>query len=81
MKLNIGSGHVKGSVFAKGWTNVDFAAFEEPQSNWEGAKYLNFSLIETWPIPREAVDCIFASHILEHIDYPKLTGRLSIESL
>ena len=70
-KLNIGSGCVKGSVFAEGWTNVDLAAFEEPKDRWEGTDYLNFDIKGTWALPANSIDCIFASHIFEHIEYEK----------
>lgn len=70
MKLNIGSGFVKGSRFAEGWVNVDYG--QEPgKEEWTDAEYMKFDLTETWPIVRDAADCIFASHILEHIVYEK----------
>ena len=68
MRLNIGSGFVKGSVFENGWTCVDYG-YDASKEEWRDCTYMKFDLKDTWPIPREAVDCIFASHILEHIEY------------
>lgn len=71
MKLNIGSGLLnKNQFWAKdGWVNVDFAAFEQDKGDWSQAEYMNFDLSGGWPIPPETVDCIYASHIIEHFDY------------
>lgn len=70
MRLNIGSGSVKGSIFENGWTCVDFG-HEEGKEEWRDCTYLKFDLTEQWPLTQESVDCIFASHILEHIVYEK----------
>lgn len=72
MKLNIGSGTVRGSRFEQGtgWFNVDFSQ-DPSKEEWGGAEYLKFDLTGTWPIPGDTVDCIFASHILEHVEYSK----------
>lgn len=77
MKLNIGSGNVAGSPFAgNGWECVDDAYESDAfKGSWVGHDpqpvYHKFNLTETWPFPREVADCIFASHILEHIEYSK----------
>lgn len=71
-KFNIGSGYVAGSVFAgDGWECVD-DAYTPGTEEWRPpAIYHKFNLTETWPFPREVADCIFASHILEHIEHIK----------
>lgn len=71
-KLNIGSGQCANSHFSagSGWLNVD-EAYEPGKTEWQNADYMKFNIRETWPIPREAVDCIFASHIFEHIEHVK----------
>lgn len=74
MKLNIGSGFVKGSVFGagSGWVNVDFAQ-EDGKEEWTDAEYKKFDLCsDPWPMESDSVDCIFASHIFEHIEYAKV---------
>ena len=72
MKLNIGSGMVAGSVFeGNGWENVD-DGYDPSKEEWRGPSvYHKFDLTGTWPLPREVADCIFASHILEHIEHVK----------
>lgn len=73
LKLNVGSGFVKGSAFEYGWTCVDYG-HEEGKEEWRDCTYLKFDITQTWPLPSEVADCIFASHILEHIQYEKLRG-------
>ena len=69
MKLNIGSGQVKGSAYEHGWTCVD-DAYTPGLEEWRDCTYLKFDLKGgTWPIPANSVECIMASHILEHIEY------------
>lgn len=72
MKLNIGSGNVGGSPFAgNGWECVD-DAYEAGSKDWQSnAVYHKFDLTGTWLFPREVADCIFASHIIEHIEHVK----------
>lgn len=72
MKLNIGSGNVAGSAFGAGtgWVNVDYG-YDPSKPEWQDADYLKFDLTGTWPIPRDAADCIFASHVFEHIEHIK----------
>ena len=72
MKLNIGSGYVAGSKFeGNGWECVD-DAYTPGTEEWRGPSvYHKFNLTEAWPLPREVADCIFASHILEHIEHVK----------
>lgn len=77
MKLNIGSGQVAGSLFSrsagKGWVNVDFGFEPGEKEPWHDADYLKFDLaVSPWPLTEESVDCIFASHILEHIQYGQI---------
>lgn len=75
MKLNIGSGACGETTFfgkGKGWVNVDFSYTPE-LPEWQQAEYLKFDLVTTpWPLGEESVDCIFASHIVEHIEYQNL---------
>lgn len=71
MRLNVGSGFLgEGSPWAD-WTNVDFAAFEEG-NDWSKATYLKFDVRNPWPLENEVAECIFASHILEHVEYNKV---------
>lgn len=74
MKLNLGSGPVRNCPegFDKGWVNVDFRGGDK-EDIWKDAEYLTFDMtITNWPIEGNTVDCIFASHIIEHITYPNL---------
>ena len=75
MYLNIGSGNMGiDQPFAKDpWVNVDIN-YDETNEGWKNGKYLKFDLIGTWPIEENSVDCIFASHIFEHIEYISLRG-------
>ncbi len=68
-KFNAGSGSVGGSPFEKDeWECIDYSC--DGSEAWHGpAIYHKFDLKETWPIENDSVDCIFASHILEHIEY------------
>lgn len=73
MKLNIGSGpHCGGhSVFSlPEWLCVD-DAHEPGKPEWDGARYQKFDITNEWPLESGSVDCIFASHILEHIEHIK----------
>ncbi len=71
MKLNIGSGpHCGGHPILKEWTCVD-DAHEPGKPEWDNAQYMKFDITEPWPVDADTVDCIFASHILEHIVYEK----------
>ena len=74
VKLNIGSGFMSPEVvFAtdKDWVNVDIN-YDSNLAEWKNANYIKFELSEYWPIAYESADCIFASHIFEHIEYNKL---------
>lgn len=73
MRLNIGSGpHCGGhQVFNKPeWRCVD-DAHEPGKPEWDNARYIKFDITNPWPLEAETVECIFASHILEHIVYEK----------
>ena len=70
MKINIGSGQCGGSVFANGWICVDYG-HDASKPEWHGAEYLKFDITGPWPLPENSADCIFASHILEHVEYSK----------
>lgn len=67
MKLNVGSGAIAGSVFENGWKNVDFSYCSYGEE-WKKGEYLNFDIRQPWPLPPDSVDCIFASHIMEHVE-------------
>ena len=74
LKINLGSGNIPPKAFCAkgtGWTNVDFA-YEPDKEEWQYADYMKFDITQRWNIKAETVDCIFASHILEHIQYDKL---------
>lgn len=78
MKLNIGSGSVKDTPCAKaGWLNVDNTWMPEDQSWPKGGEYVNFDITEKWPIKNDSAECIFASHIIEHVKYDKLLYTFS----
>ena len=69
IKLNIGSGQIpKSSIFAKDWVNVD-KDYDDTKPEWQNANYAGFDLRGYWRFDSDSVDCIFASHILEHISY------------
>lgn len=68
LKLNIGSSSVKGSPFENNWTNIDFS-YDSSNPQYTTAKYIKADITQSWPIESDSVDCIFASHIFEHIDY------------
>lgn len=70
-KLNIGSGNVSGSVFdGNEWECVDDAY--TGGADWGlQAIYHKFNLKDKWPLDDAVADCIFASHIFEHIEYEK----------
>ena len=71
-KVNIGSGPVGAdNIFAKDWVNVDFAYIKDDPV-WVHAKYLAFNIEGTWKLEDNSVDCLFASHVFEHIFYEKL---------
>ncbi len=75
MKLNIGSGILGANSPWADWVNVDFAAFEEDKGDWSLAEYLNFDMRNTpWPLDNEVAECIFASHVFEHIEYNRIEG-------
>ena len=72
MKLNIGSGNMDPNcVFAKDWTNVDIN-YDGTKPEWKNGMYLNFDITKHWPLQHDSVDCIFASHIFEHIELKDL---------
>lgn len=71
MKLNIGSGEIPCPPFSVGWTNVDFRYVKDDPA-WGIGEYLGFDLLKVWPMRAETVDCIFASHILEHFDHEQI---------
>ena len=69
MKVNLGSGRLgKDSLWSgEDWLNIDDAAFEEDKGDWSFAKYLDWNMEKTpWPIETGSVECIWASHVLEH---------------
>lgn len=70
MKINLGSGSVKGSVFESGWICVDFG-YDSGKEEWQSGTYLSFDITGAWPLAENSVDCIFASHIVEHIEHIK----------
>ncbi len=72
LKLNIGSGRLGADSLWADWVNVDFAAFEADKGDWTLAEYLSFDVRNMWPLENEVADCIFASHIFEHVEYNKL---------
>ena len=53
-----------------GWINVDFGV-DTSRPEWQNAEYLNFDITKTWPLVHSYANCIFASHIFEHIEYGK----------
>ena len=73
MKLNIGSGFVKGAKEMDGWTCIDFA-YEPNQTEWQGDyTYIKHDLTTIpWPVGEDSADCIFASHIFEHFTYDQV---------
>lgn len=71
MKLNVGSGFLGADSLWKDWKNVDFA-YEPDDPKWQKAEYLKFDIREKWQLEDNVADCIFASHVLEHIEYDKL---------
>jgi len=71
-KLNIGSGILGADSPWADWLNADFAAFEQDKGDWSLAEYVNFDFRNPWPIENEVADCIFASHVFEHIEYNKI---------
>lgn len=76
MKLNIGSGNMDPNcVFAKDWVNVDIN-YDANKPEWKDGTYMNFDISKAWPLKAESVDCIFASHIFEHIEFKDLGGTL-----
>lgn len=78
MKLNIGSGAVKGTIFAgSDWLNVDSHWSPEDKGWPVGGRYINFDIREAWPLDDESAECIFASHVFEHIVYDKLMGTFA----
>lgn len=78
MKLNIGSGCVLGTPFARAdWVNVD-KTWSPDDAGWpKGGEYRAFDITEEWPIEDDSAECIFASHVFEHIPYDKLLITLS----
>ncbi len=73
IKLNIGSGCVSGTPFVKSdWLNIDNTWTPEDEGWPKGGAYQNFDIRESWPIEDDSVECIFASHIIEHIKYDEL---------
>jgi len=78
IKLNLGSGPVAKTIFAAhDWVNVD-KAWSSDDKGWPiGGEYMNFDITEEWPLEDESVECIFASHVFEHIRYDQLLLTLS----
>jgi len=79
MKLNIGSGSCnKSTPFAKdsNWVNVDIGYNKPKDIKWDAAEYMNFDLLDKWPIEDDSVDCIFASHVFEHFKYDKVLSAM-----
>jgi len=72
MRLNIGSGLLGADSPWVDWVNADFAAFEEDKGDWSLAEYINFDFRNQWPLEDNVADCIFASHVMEHIEYARL---------
>lgn len=78
MKLNIGSGSAAGTPFAAGdWLNIDNTWREDDEGWPKGGKYVNFDITGKWPLEDNSADCIFASHIFEHISYDNLLNTFS----
>lgn len=83
MKVNLGSGPVGADSPWSGadWMNIDFAFGEEAVGDWSHAQYMKFDFRETpWPIADDAAECVFASHIVEHIEHqhlPRFFGEIA----
>lgn len=73
MKLNVGSGILGADSPWADWVNVDFAAFEADKGDWSVAEYLKFDVRKKWPLEDGVADCIFASHIFEHVEHNLLS--------
>ncbi len=76
MNLNLGSGILGADSFWSGddWLNIDVHANDQGDGyDWTKAKYLRHDMEHIpWPIESDSMDCVWASHILEHFSYFKL---------
>ena len=65
-RLHIGCG----KVLLKGWLNIAFERREEygKIKTVDGTLYLNYNLLKRWPFDENSVECIAASHFIEHLD-------------
>ena len=65
-RLHVGCG----TVLLKGWLNIAFERREEygKIKTVDGTLYLNYNLLKRWPFDENSVECIAASHFIEHLD-------------
>lgn len=74
LKINLGSGEIDSKcIYAKeDWVNIDIR-YKEGAEGWCAAKFLCFDIFKPgWPIENDSADCLYASHILEHVNYKVL---------
>ncbi len=59
-----------GNVFLPGWLNITYEPREEYGCIKEvkGAWVLNYNLLKPWPVGKDSIRFIAASHFIEHLD-------------
>ena len=65
VKINLGSFT---TMFMNGWMNVDVVDLSEWASHY-GYRFTHQDLLNGIPWSTESVDCLYSSHVLEHLTY------------
>ena len=67
-----------GNVFLPGWLNITYEPREEYGCVKEtgGVVVLNYNLLKPWPVGKDSIRLIAASHFIEHLDLNEGIGFL-----